>query len=132
MVFGKHINRYYLRYAHMLLLGLAALVMVDYLQLVIPELYQMVINGINDGSVLLDGQRPIEAVVRKTEAGITLASADSGACRTFTDIKELQDSSNPYDPFALHKAALIACGVVLFVFILIINLCFSALKRREA
>ena len=26
----------------------------------------------------------------------------------------------------------IACGVVLFVFILIINLCFSALKRREA
>lgn len=32
----------------------------------------------------------------------------------------------------LHREALIACGVVLFVFILIINLCFSALKRREA
>ena len=32
----------------------------------------------------------------------------------------------------LHRDALIACGVVLFVFILIINLCFSALKRREA
>ena len=31
----------------------------------------------------------------------------------------------------LHRDALIACGVVLFVFILIINLCFSALKRRE-
>ncbi len=30
----------------------------------------------------------------------------------------------------LHREALIACGVVLFVFILIINLCFSALKRR--
>ena len=30
----------------------------------------------------------------------------------------------------LHREALIACGVVLFVFILLINLCFSALKRR--
>ena len=31
----------------------------------------------------------------------------------------------------LHQDALIATGVVLFVFILIINLCFSALKRRK-
>ena len=31
----------------------------------------------------------------------------------------------------LHREALIATGVVLFVFILIINLCFSALKRRK-
>ena len=45
MIFGKHINRYYLKYAHMLLLGLAALVLVDALQLEIPELYQMVITA---------------------------------------------------------------------------------------
>lgn len=32
----------------------------------------------------------------------------------------------------LHREVLIACGVVLFVFILIINLCFSVLKRRDA
>ena len=32
----------------------------------------------------------------------------------------------------LHREALIATGVVLFVFILIINLCVSALKRRSA
>lgn len=31
----------------------------------------------------------------------------------------------------LHQEALIATGVVLFVFILIINLCFSVLKRRK-
>lgn len=31
----------------------------------------------------------------------------------------------------LHRQALIATAVVLFVFILIINLCFSVLKRRE-
>ena len=55
MIFGKYINRYYLRYGYMLLLGLAALIMVDYLQLEIPELYQMVINGINQGYVMIDG-----------------------------------------------------------------------------
>ena len=57
MIFGRHINRYYLKYAGSLLLGLLALVLVDYLQLLIPNLYQMVINGINDGFVMLDGQR---------------------------------------------------------------------------
>ena len=56
MIFGKHINRYYRKFAPMLLLGLAALVMVDYLQLVIPNLYQMLINGVNNGVVEVDGQ----------------------------------------------------------------------------
>ena len=51
MIFGKHINRYYLKYAGWLILGLAALVMVDYLQLEIPKLYRMLINGMNDGVV---------------------------------------------------------------------------------
>ena len=55
MIFGKHINRYYLRYAPMLLFGLLALIAVDYLQLVIPELYQMVIDGMFAGSVTVDG-----------------------------------------------------------------------------
>ena len=55
MIFGKHINRYYLKYAFWLLIGLAALIVVDYLQLVIPNLYQLVINGINDGYVIKDG-----------------------------------------------------------------------------
>ena len=41
-----------------------------------------------------------------------LASADSGAEQAFSEISQLQDSSNPYDPFALHKAALIACGII--------------------
>ncbi len=55
MIFGKHINRYYLKYGWMLLLGLGALVMVDFLQLEIPEIYQQVINGINQGYVMVDG-----------------------------------------------------------------------------
>ena len=57
MIFGKHINKYYLKYAGWLLLGLAALVLVDYLQLLIPNLYQMVINGMNQGYVMAEGQR---------------------------------------------------------------------------
>ena len=55
MIFGRHINRYYLKYAHMLLLGLVSLIAVDYMQLVIPNLYQMVINGMNQGYVVIDG-----------------------------------------------------------------------------
>ena len=31
----------------------------------------------------------------------------------------------------LHREALIATGVVLFVFILILNVCFSLLKHRS-
>ncbi len=57
MIFGKHINRYYLRYAPMLLLGMAALILVDYFQLIIPELYKLLINGMNDGFVMMDGQK---------------------------------------------------------------------------
>jgi len=39
----------------MLLLGLVALVFVDYAQLEIPRLYQYVINGMNEGYVTIDG-----------------------------------------------------------------------------
>ena len=55
MIFGKHINRYYLRYAPLLLLGAVALIMVDYFQLIIPNLYGMLIDGINKGSVVYQG-----------------------------------------------------------------------------
>jgi len=55
MIFGKHINKYYIKYAGWLILGLIALVVVDYLQLIIPNLYQMVINGMNDGYVMVNG-----------------------------------------------------------------------------
>ena len=55
MIFGKHINRYYLRFAPRLLFGLLALVAVDYCQLIIPNLYQMIINGMIDGYVVRDG-----------------------------------------------------------------------------
>ncbi|MBO4868278.1 MAG: ABC transporter ATP-binding protein [Clostridia bacterium] len=55
MIFGKYVNRYYLKYGWMLLLGVASLVMVDYVQLIVPELYRMTLNGLSDGQVELDG-----------------------------------------------------------------------------
>ena len=55
MIFGKHINRYYLKYAGWLILGLLSLVAVDYLQLEIPKLYGMVLNGMTYGYVEVNG-----------------------------------------------------------------------------
>ena len=55
MIFGKHINRYYLKYAPGLLLGILTLTMVDFLQLEVPKLYRNVVNGMNSGFVAADG-----------------------------------------------------------------------------
>ncbi|MGM9652513.1 MAG: ABC transporter ATP-binding protein [Eubacteriales bacterium] len=55
MLFGRQINRYYLRYAPALLLGVAALIAVDYFQLIVPELYRMVVNGLNEGTAEVGG-----------------------------------------------------------------------------
>jgi len=56
VIFGKYINRYYLKNAPVLLLGLLALLMVDYIQLLIPQFYRLVINGVNLGQVVVNGQ----------------------------------------------------------------------------
>ncbi len=72
----------------------------------------------NGGTVLnaaikLNGQRPIEAIVRKTDTcSVILTSEDNNSYKEFTNLAELQNCKNPADPFALHKAALIATGVI--------------------
>ncbi len=55
MLFGKHINKYYLRHLPMLLLGILALIVVDFLQLKVPEFYKMVVDGINTGMAEVEG-----------------------------------------------------------------------------
>ncbi len=55
LLFGKHVNRYYLRYGWALLLGVASLVLVDFFQLKMPELYRLTVNGLNEGAVVIDG-----------------------------------------------------------------------------
>ena len=57
MLFGKHINKYYLRYLYLFLFGLIALVAVDMAQLDIPQLYEYLVNGLNS---LIDGTKVVE------------------------------------------------------------------------
>ena len=45
MIFGKHINKYYLKYSWILLIGIAALIAVDIFQAKIPEIYSTIIDG---------------------------------------------------------------------------------------
>lgn len=59
MVFGKYINVYYKKYWLMIVLGILSLVVVDYYQLKVPALYQLVVNGMNDGVVAIDGTQRI-------------------------------------------------------------------------
>ena len=62
MLFGKHINRYYIRHGFMLLLGVAALVLVDFMQLIIPNLYQMLVNGVCTVNACPVGQMLVNGV----------------------------------------------------------------------
>ncbi len=55
MVLHKQFNFYYIKYGWLLLLGILALVVVDFGQLKVPELYRMVINGMNTGVVDFKG-----------------------------------------------------------------------------
>ena len=59
MIFGKHINKYYFKYAHMLLFGVFALFLVDLLQLKIPEFYGMVVDGLKYGQISVSGGDPV-------------------------------------------------------------------------
>lgn len=72
----------------------------------------------NGGTVLnaaisINGTLPIEVTIRKTERDcVVLESTDIGSCREYESVSEIQNCKNPSDPSALHKAALIACGVI--------------------
>lgn len=66
-----------------------------------------------NAAILLDGNLPIRVCVRRLENPVLeLESQDIGAHGIFTKMEEVNDCSNPYDKFALHKAALIACGII--------------------
>ena len=66
-----------------------------------------------NAAVRLGGELPIKVrLLKLDEPTVLLESVDSGQHFAFTDLKKLQNCSNPFDPYALHKAALIACGVI--------------------
>lgn len=66
-----------------------------------------------NAAIKLNGICPVQVTARRLqEPKILVASEDVGAFGEITSVEEVQDYGNPYDSFALHKAALIACGVI--------------------
>lgn len=57
MIFGKNINRYYLKYLHYILLGIITLLLVDIYQLKFPEIVRDVIDGVHEGWLTMDELR---------------------------------------------------------------------------
>lgn len=66
-----------------------------------------------NAAIKLNGVDPIEVVIKRIpDLHVEFASTDTGAYGIAKTVGEIQDCHNPYDPFALHKAAIIACGIL--------------------
>ncbi len=62
MIFGKHVNKYYLRYFLFFLFGLIALIAVDWYQLKIPEICRQILDGISS-----DAQNNPESLINNPD-----------------------------------------------------------------
>ena len=51
MLFGKHVNKFYKKYFWFFFLGIVALIVIDYFQLMIPEIFGDLIDATEDGSI---------------------------------------------------------------------------------
>lgn len=66
-----------------------------------------------NAAISINGDLPIKVEVKKLgKLEIQFESQDVGVKGTVNSIVEIQDCHNPFDYFALHKAALIACGII--------------------
>lgn len=66
-----------------------------------------------NAAISLNGVLPVQVHMRRLdELCIVFESEDLGARGEAHSVGEIRDCHNPYDFFALHKAALIACGIV--------------------
>lgn len=64
-------------------------------------------------ALLLNGEKPVEVTLEKTaEKKIVFDSRDMDVHGEFTSIEPLQATGDPFDPFALQKACLLACGII--------------------
>ena len=74
---------------------------------------------LENGGVVLNaairwaGEYPVEVrLVKIPEKKIVFISNDMGVHGEFDTIEPLQKTGDPYDPFALQKACLLACGII--------------------
>ena len=63
--------------------------------------------------ILLDGNRPVEVRIETIkEKKIILESKDLDERCEYTNIEDIQDVDDPFEPFSLQKAALLICGII--------------------
>ncbi len=68
-----------------------------------------------NAAISLNGELPVEVTLEKIpEKKIVFDSRDMDVHGEFTTIEPLQATGDPYDPFALQKACLLACGIIPF------------------
>jgi len=66
-----------------------------------------------NAAILLNGQCPVEVRLEKIpEKKVVFDSRDMDVHGEFDTIEPLQITGDPYDPFALQKACLLACGII--------------------
>ncbi|MBR1867181.1 MAG: ABC transporter ATP-binding protein [Clostridia bacterium] len=58
MIFGKRINKYYLKYAPLFIIGIVVLAVIDFAQLQIPKIYRILLTALNTGYA--DAEKTIE------------------------------------------------------------------------
>jgi len=59
MIFGKSINKYYIKNLHLFLIGIAAIAYIDYVQTLIPELIGIMIDGLSENTFTMSDIVPI-------------------------------------------------------------------------
>lgn len=66
-----------------------------------------------NAAICLNGELPVEVTLEKIpEKKIVFDSRDMDVHGEFDTIELLQKTGDPYDPFALQKACLLACGII--------------------
>lgn len=66
-----------------------------------------------NAAITLAGQWPVKVKLKKLEERkIVFESRDMDVHGEFTELAPLQSVGDPYDPYVLQKAALLACGVI--------------------
>lgn len=64
-------------------------------------------------AILLNGEKPVEVTLERIEEQkIVFDSRDMDVHGEFDAIEPLQATGDPFDPFALQKACLLACGII--------------------
>lgn len=66
-----------------------------------------------NAAILLNGEKPVVVKLeRMDELKVVFDSRDMDVHGEFEEIGELQRTGDPFDPFALQKACLLACGII--------------------